>query len=504
MKHILLIFSVLLSFWASAQQPDSAKTAELGRRLAEYYGAIERESIDVQKRECDFLIETVSDSLLKQFVALDIYAHYKDSPLMGAENVAVHVFDRWFAPGIIKMKSYEDFVVAEVFAGFNRMSLIGETAPELLMETLEGDVSRILGSEGPDGRMKVLYFYDVDCPKCRIETMMLSHLFSEHRYPVDVYAIYVGDNDQEWKQYVSDHIKIRGAKHFWDPKLESDFQRKYGVVRTPRLFLIGPDNVILGRGLDVRALETLLDSITAERSLEYGGRESVSLFDGIFSSSGGKPTAGQVKGIADYIHDRTLVAGDTLMFRQMAGDYLYYLSSLAGEGSKEGLRYHIDKNILSQNVWRTHDDSLKVVGFARIMSDLLSRAMPGTRISDIKVPGELYTCRGSKGVDMRLDRLRGDVNIIMFVTEGCDVCAAQKKLAQTILGRAHDKTLSKAERAEARNTVVFIVSMDEIMASSPSLATRLMDAFDLSSLPFIIMTERDGTILRRYLSLDDL
>ena len=89
MRQILLIFFVLLlPFLASAQQPDSAKTAELGRKLAEYYKALEHENINVQKQECDFLIEAVADSLLKQFVALDIYEHYMDSPLMGSENVA--------------------------------------------------------------------------------------------------------------------------------------------------------------------------------------------------------------------------------------------------------------------------------------------------------------------------------------------------------------------------------------------------------------------------------
>jgi hypothetical protein len=104
---------------------------------------------------------------------------------------------------------------------------------------------------------------------------------------------------------------------------------------------------------------------------------------------------------------------------------------------------------------------------------------------------------------MKLSRLKGDINIIMFVTEGCEVCAAQKNAAQDLLARARDKALSKDERAEARKTTVFMVNMDEIMASSPSLASRLMDAFDLSSLPFILTTDRDGIIHRRYLTLFD-
>ena len=83
-------------------------------------------------------------------------------------------------------------------------------------------------------------------------------------------------------------------------------QRKYGILKTPRLFLVSPDGIVIGRGLDVEALQTMLEGISGEKNLEYGGPESEALFDGIFAASGGKPSVGEVKGIADYIHDKTL------------------------------------------------------------------------------------------------------------------------------------------------------------------------------------------------------
>ena len=67
-----------------------------------------------------------------------------------------------------------------------------------------------------------------------------------------------------------------------------------------------------------------------------------------------------------------------------------------------------------------------------------------------------------------------------------EVCAAEKEAAlKQISGK----------------TKVFMVNVDSIMASDPALASRLMDTFDLSSLPYIIMTDRSGKVLRRYLSL---
>ena len=451
--------------------------AMLGERLQEYYKAIERESLTVQKGECDFLIESMTDSLLRQFVALDAYGHYFNSPLMGAENVAIYIYDKWINSGKVKMKSQEDLMAARIHAEFNRQSLIGKQAPDLQ------------GLNNQNGKYRVLYFYDTDCSKCKFESILLRNLLNSKAYPVQFVAFYVGDNKQAWEEYVLKSLTVNSKTvetvHMWDPTMESDYQRKYGVLQTPRLFLIAPDGTIIGRGLDTKALEILLDDAFQEKILTYGSPESEILYDGIFAMSGGKPSENEVKGISDYIHDKTLARGDTLMFKQMAGDYLYYLASHSGEGFKEGMRYHINKNILVDNgVWRSSDDSLKVIGFARIMDDLLSKAAPGTRVPAIKVTGRLYKGQKSRDVKVRLDKLRGNRNYIMFITDGCEICAAQKDAAFEIL---------KKEKAN-----VLMINMDEIMESSPALASKLMDAFDLSSLPYILITDSRGDILRRY------
>ena len=145
MKRLLLISALLLSTFCFSQNADSLARAALGERLQEYYRAIERESLQVQTGECDFLIESTNDSLLRQFVALDIYRHYLDSPLMGAENVAVYVYDKWFDSGKVKMKSEGERIAAKVHAEFNRQSLIGKKAPAVLMESFDGTMVNIYG-----------------------------------------------------------------------------------------------------------------------------------------------------------------------------------------------------------------------------------------------------------------------------------------------------------------------------------------------------------------------
>ena len=493
------IFTALAFFFmaiaSSAQQLDSAKRVLLDEKLAEYTAAIEREGVQVQKEECDFLIGSSTDSLVRQYVALRLYDHYMSSKVMGAEAVAIHIFDTWFLPGKVSMGDDMDLMAARVYAEFNRQSQIGLPAPELTMEAMNGDIVTLFPSgDNVKDRHSVLFFYDTDCAKCKMESILLSHLLEEEDYPIDFYAIYTGDNRESWEAYVAERFDFPTGRtkvtHLWDPTLDSDFQRKYGILQTPRMYLIRPDQVIKGRGLDTYALALMLNEILAHPDLDYGNPQMDPLFDNLLAHS----TETGVKAAADYLAQSQLHAGDTTMCRQLLGDFLYYLAPKTGQAMKEGTKYLIDEYILGRNdIWNTADDSLKVVGFAEIMDDLLSKSMPGSRIADIKVPGELLTAAKSAKKTMNLRKLKGESNIIIFHTNGCNICAAEIAAARNIISRLDRKQKNKIK--------VFLVNVDDIMASDPALASKLFDSFDLSSLPFIISTDKKGVIDSRYMTL---
>ena len=472
-----------------AQQLDSSVRVALDGRLAEYFAAIERAGADVQKGECDFLIETCTDSLMRQHVAISAYEHYRDSKVMGAEAVAIHVFDNWFGSGKVSMRSETEMLAARMFAEFNRQSLIGNKAPELILYDMDANPVTLFG-DGVRGRYSVLFFYDSSCATCRLQTILLRNLFQDEDFPVDFIAVYAAGDGESWKKYVDEQLSFDSSRtqviHLWDPEISSDFQRKYGVIQTPRMFLIAPDGTILGRGLDAQALSQMLHILFDEVELEYGSDESMDLYDGIFGDS--RPSGDEVRDIADYIQASTLEKGDTLMYRQMMGDYMYYLTLRKGEGFKEGLYDVVSDKILSgTGIWKSEDDSLKVIGMAQMYFDLLSQNRCNTAVSDMKLPGVLLSKGREKAGKYRLRKLGGERNYIMFVTDGCHVCAAEKEAARLLA-------------ASDRKARVFMVNVDDVLSSDPSLASRMFDSFDLSTLPFILQTDRKGVVQRRYMT----
>ena len=107
-KIVILITFLLCTLVCGAEgrvQKDTAVLNALSAKLLEYFEAMKYEPVQVQIGECDFLIESTSDSLLKSHVAKTIYDHYSNSPVMGVEAVAIHVYDKWYKPGHVKMDS---------------------------------------------------------------------------------------------------------------------------------------------------------------------------------------------------------------------------------------------------------------------------------------------------------------------------------------------------------------------------------------------------------------
>lgn len=564
-RAVIFILWLLLPFCCFAQV-DSTRLAELDKRLDKYFQILEPENVDVKSRECDLLIDSAKDSLLRQHIALKAYEHYLNSTLMGDEGVAVHLTDTWFASGRVSMGGEEVLFNARIFADFNRQSLLGKPASSFAMESFEGD-SVLFG--GRSDRYRVLLFYDTDCAKCKLELMRLRPLLDSRDWPVDFYAVYTGGDKESWRQWLSDRMNINAPRmrlfNLWDPEVASDYQMKYGVLQTPRMFLVDRDGTIIGRGLDSAALESLLDVVLPGFvDYEYGSSASAALMDKLFASYDEsdrslslskrhhrqpgwfdkthqppkRPGITRILSMAKALEDRTLSKADTLSFKHLEGDLLYWLTSRRDELSKEGALPFINEYILSRpGIWNTQGDTLKVVGLARMMKDLLSRTPVGSKLpkakdlisksssaesqSDTTVwPDRIQeqdevnnrnqaSDRSLEQVDVsdkahgdhtliqprndanalflrdwtrKWNRLRRKGGYIVFHTEGCPVCKAELSAADSLGLRTLD------------------VNVDEIMVTNPALAKSLLDTFDLSSMPLILQVGRHGIILRRYLS----
>ena len=427
MKRLLTLLLAFLCTFAYAQGDFSA----LDAKLEEYFQALEGESTPVKQQECDFLISSCKTESMRDHVAKKLYAHFVGSKLMGDEAVAIYLTDNWFTPGKASLGSELELMNAKIFADFNRSSLLGLEAPSLLLQTPQGEWQDALPG---DGRQKILFFHDTSCATCKIQNALLKGFFARDACRLDFISVYCGTEPEAWASYREEIPATSNIRvfHYWDPDIESDYQLKYGVMSTPKMFLIDSEGIIVGRELDVLALEKLL-------------------------------------------------AARQAAFKEVTAEMLYALWESPDEQSRLSAGYVADSLILSRpDVWNTREDSLKVVGLAEMVKDLLSRAAIGSRIPSIKVPGTLVRKCGSRSVVRRLDRLRKGTYIV-FYSPTCSTC----------------KGVLESLKPQDGNRY-YLIDTD---ALEEDLRIQLLDSFDLSVLPHVILLGRRGEVLRKYIAL---
>ena len=481
-KWLVCIVAAVLAWGARAQEP----YPELGAKLEEYFMALLGESAQVQSRECDYLISSTQDSLVRQYVALKIYDHYLQSKVMGDDAVAVHVARKWFLSGDVKMKTDEDLLNAQIYVKFNESSLIGCPAPALTLFAPDSTTLRIPAKD----TYSVLYFYDTGCATCKRETPKLQKLVASEKYPITVYAIYVGASAQEWAAY---RENFEGVTHLWDPAVSSDWQILYCVLQTPRMFLVNGGGEIVGRGLDTSALEILLNREFSKEDYIYGEEGEMERLQQLFSAYGDTLKVSDVMSVADYMAQRTFGEGDVNAYKQTFGDLLYYLFSQRTEVYRDASVPFIQKYIEQPEIWNTEADKAQITSLGELMVALAGRTPVGSEVPDLSADGVLRRKPGlfrkaRKEGTFKFRKLKGNPTYIVFYTPSCSAC-------KELLG-AVDSIVQENRKAK-----VLLIDMDALYSDKPEMANELLDHFDLSVLPFVIELDRKGIVQHRYVQL---
>lgn len=453
--------------------------------LEEYCRAFETAGDDVRFSECDFLIGSCENPQQRQQTALWLYDRFRKSKLMGSESVAIHIFDKWFASGEVAMPDELSYLSASIFCDFNRASLTGCRAPAFSACGDDGQLQHIDPATG--GKAAVIYFYSVNCAKCKVESAMLRSVLENRDEDLDFYAICTDGDRAAWEAVCKGVLNLNVAKtrvhHLWSPDDEKDWQMLYGVLQTPRLFLTGPDGTIVGRGLDSFALDKMLEEMFAPQTMEYGSQESMQFYEQLFNSykeEYGKLEASNIVAASEHIARRTLTeAGDTLLFKQMTGDLLHYLGECPEPACRNALADFIDRQILGRpDVWTSADDSLQILGMSAILKELADRTAAGSVLPDIKVRGRVLRnghLRAERTV--RLDRLPSGTEMLILHHPMCSNCIEEMEKARSMKG-----------------VKFFCIDLARIEEWDSGVHGQLMDSFDLSWMPQILKVSGNRVI----------
>lgn len=405
---------ILSSALSNAQTADELKrsipfsdTIILNTQFAEdkveqYLRLLQYNHNDTIIKHVDSLISEGGNRELQGRLAYTAYQFFYDSQIMGQERIAVDIAQKWFLSDKLEWPNKEGKFMLRSFVEFNRHSLIGMDAPELVLKDTLGEAISLRSMEG---EYTILYFYTDDCITCRRETPQLVDFVNGYEGgPLSVYAVYADSKEERWKKYIEENLFIYSPFMNWvnvyDPQLESNFQMLYNVIKTPQMFLLDREKKIVGRGLDVKALKELLEERNRQRD------ETRGFILQFFTPMGGNPQRIQ-EGIDMFCNSSK---GDENLLKEFLYEIYHTLGRSQDYTLQQGAIYLAEKYILEMpQLWDTPflektANEVKIFNMNKlgdIAADMVLETPDGSSIGITDIPTEykvLYFYRPNCGM----------------------------------------------------------------------------------------------------------
>ncbi|MBP5517502.1 MAG: redoxin domain-containing protein [Bacteroidales bacterium] len=227
----------------------------------------------VRNMAIDYLMENryLTDPKMRAATAMECFRRYSSSIVMGCEGSAVYVAEKYIIGN--NDISEKDRAEAAWFDTVNKGTLVGAKAPELNLKDTAGverSVSEMMGD------YSIIYFYSDDCNHCKVETPRFLEFLDNYKFsPLNVMTVYTGTDANAWKEYVKENFATINPFVNWlhvaDIDRESKFPVDYGVVSTPKMFLLDHSLRIKGRGILTPTLKIMLDDeeLKAKQAVDY-------------------------------------------------------------------------------------------------------------------------------------------------------------------------------------------------------------------------------------------
>ncbi len=245
-------------------QPGLIRSPILGGRLEQFFRQVVIQMPDSIIREADRLLRksAVNDDVF-QYVAVWIMNRYASSEIMGHDAVVVHLADKVYLAGKAPWATKEYLAELEKRVSRLRSSLIGQKAPELLMNSFAGHYVSLYDVEA---EYTIVYFWEPDCGHCKVATPLLRDYYNDNRDKgIEVFAVCTHHEREKWEKYIVDNGLnwING----WDPERLSRFDHFYNVDSTPLIYILDRQKKIIAKRL---AAEDVSSFIEAYR--KYAGK----------------------------------------------------------------------------------------------------------------------------------------------------------------------------------------------------------------------------------------
>lgn len=494
MKRRLVIFALLLC--GLVAQPAGAQEVNVHENVTSFFQSLLSAPLDTIKAKVFALVDAAAPQgkEVQSTLAGMAFDYFNSTPVMGVEAVSVDVAKKYFLSGDLPWKGGESPISLEAFISFNELSQVGCQAQDLLMESITGEWISLRSLTSGN---KVLYFYSSGCSSCAKETAKLAQIAAGYEGDPIYFVTVFGDSDRTaWETYVAENFApVENSKvtfiHLWDPEMKTGFQKKYGVVTTPMMYLIDSQNIIVGRRLNGDVLAKMLN-ILHEDKADYK-----QLFDRVFSALAPVEEA-DAAAVVDAMASKT--EADSTLFRESMFELYQYLRFSDTLSFQAGAIYLAENYIVARpSYWAPE--------FVSSVADQLARL----RRNPIDAPAKNLVLQDKRGRNRNLltNNEKYYYNIIVFHLVNCEDCEKMIKQLKNLNDLFYDMQIGV--------TMVYVGENEELwkkfIKKNPlswrylrdkKNTRQMFDVYDIETVPRLYLLDEDNVVIAKDISIDVL
>lgn len=205
-----------------------------------------------------FLDEVESNPRIFQFATSLFLNESINSNVVGMDALFVDLANDYYFSGKAFWASDESMEKIRENVLFHKNNLIGETAPDLMLENYDGE---FVGLHQIDAEITIVLIFEPNCGHCKVFVPKFhDEVYEQFKDKgLEVYAIYSMDNREEWTEFLMKH-NLFDWINVWDKDHTSRFKILYDARVTPGVYVLDQNKKIISKRLDVDQLKALLSA----------------------------------------------------------------------------------------------------------------------------------------------------------------------------------------------------------------------------------------------------
>ncbi len=230
------------------------RTNFIENKVKEYIENLTYQVPDSAIKSVEALMKRTNISAFRKYFASKMLTHYQKNSFIGAENVYVHIIDKYYInePNLWNESALKQMTLR---ANTLRPLLLGKTIPNMVLTGTDG---KNYALHDVSAKYTILYIYSLDCPHCKEHAPKMSAFQTKMAAKgVKVFAVSVERDEKKWKDFIAT-FHTQNLLNLIDKNNTIDFVKQYDVLEYPTDFVLDSQKKIVGKHINPALLEGYL------------------------------------------------------------------------------------------------------------------------------------------------------------------------------------------------------------------------------------------------------